>query len=147
MNIFAKSCTIALAGGILASTAAAQNISVETNKTVPVRISGGAASIVIGNKNIADVGVHDEHLIFITGKAFGTTNIMIFDKAGKLILSSDVAVTANSANLVTVNKSGASYTYDCAPECRSVMSPGDQTEYFEQVFGQQKGLQSLNEGN
>lgn len=147
MNILAKSCTIALAGSLFAATAVARDISVETNKTVPIRISGGAASIVIGNKNIADVGVHDEHLIFITGKAFGTTNIMIFDKSGKQIMSSDVVVTANSANLVTVNKSGASYTYDCAPECRSIMSTGDQAEYFDQIVGQQKGLQSLNEGN
>ncbi|KDA03245.1 pilus assembly protein N-terminal domain-containing protein [Hyphomonas oceanitis] len=147
MNILAKSCTIAFAASLLAGAAAARDISVETNKTVPVRISGGAASIVIGNKNIADVGVHDEHLIFITGKAFGTTNIMIFDKAGNQIMSSDVVVTSNSANLVTINKSGASYTYDCSPGCRSVMSTGDQAEYFDQIVRQQKGLQSLNDGN
>ena len=133
MNILAKSCTIAFAASLLAGAAAARDISVETNKTVPVRISGGAASIVIGNKNIADVGVHDEH--------------MIFDKAGNQIMSSDVVVTSNSANLVTINKSGASYTYDCSPGCRSVMSTGDQAEYFDQIVRQQKGLQSLNDGN
>ena len=147
MNILAKSCTLALAGSFIAAAAAAQAISVETNKTVPVRITSSAASIVVGNKNIADVAVHDEHLLFITGKTFGTTNIMIFDKAGKQILNSDVVVTANSSNLVTVNKSGASYTFDCAPECRSVASAGDQGEYFDQLVSQQRGLQSLNGGN
>ena len=147
MNILARYSMIALSGSLFAASAAAQSISVEANKTVPVRVTGSAASIVIGNKNVADVAVHNEHLLFITGKAFGTTNLMIFDSAGNQILSSDVVVTANSSNLVTVNKSGKSFTYDCAPECRSVMSTGDSGEYFDQIAGQQKSLQTLNEGN
>ena len=147
MKILAKYSTIALAGSLFAATAAAQSISVEANKTVPVRVPGSAASIVIGNKNVADVAVHNEHLLFITGKAFGTTNLMIFDAAGNQIMSSDVVVTANSSNLVTINKSGESFTYDCAPECRSVMSTGDSNEYFDQIVRQQQNLQMLNDGN
>tara|TARA_R110001606_G_C15278295_1_gene640218 strand:- start:659 stop:1102 length:444 start_codon:yes stop_codon:yes gene_type:complete len=147
MNILARYSTIALAGSLFAATSAAQSISVETNKTVPVRVPGSAASIVIGNKNVADVAVHNDHLLFITGKAFGTTNLMIFDAAGNQIMSSDVVVTANSSNLVTVNKSGQSFTYDCAPECRSVMSTGDSGNYFDQIASQQKSLQALNDGN
>ena len=138
MNILAKYSMIALAGSLFAASSVAQSISVEANKTVPVRVTGSAASIVIGNKNVADVAVHNEHLLFITGKAFGTTNLMIFDSAGNQIMSSDVVVTANSSNLVTVNKSGQSFTYDCAPECRSVMSTGDSGEYFDQIVRQQK---------
>ena len=147
MNIPVKYGFIALAGSLFAHAATAQDISVETNKTVPVRVTGSAASIVIGNKNVADVAVHDEHLIFITGKAFGTTNLMIFDKSGKQIMSSDVVVTANASNLVTINRSGATFTYDCAPECRSVTSAGDEENYFGQVMSQQQSLQNMNNGN
>ena len=147
MNIPVKYSFIALAGSLFAHAATAQEISVETNKTVPVRVTGSAASIVIGNKNVADVAVHDEHLIFITGKTFGTTNLMIFDKSGKQIMSSDVVVTANASNLVTINRSGASYTYDCAPECRSVTSAGDEETYFERLMTQQKNMQDMNNGN
>ena len=147
MNILAKSCVLALAGSLIAATAAAGQLSVEANKTIPVHIQGSAASIVLGNKNVADVAVHDEHLIFITGKTFGTTNLMIFNKAGDQIFSTDVVVTVNSSNLVTVNRSGQNFTYDCAPECRSVMSAGDQADYFDILLKQQKDAQDLNSGN
>ncbi|WP_340692721.1 pilus assembly protein N-terminal domain-containing protein [Hyphomonas sp.] len=147
MNILAKSCAFALAGSLFVASAAAGQLSVEANKTVPVRIQGAAASIVLGNKNVADVAVHNEHLIFITGKSFGTTNLMIFNKAGDEIFSTEVVVTVNSSNLVTVNRSGQNFTYDCAPECRSVMSMGDQVDYFDTIITQQKSAQDLNSGN
>ena len=147
MNILAKSCAVALAGSLFAANAAAGQLSVEANKTVPVRVPGSAASIVLGNKNVADVAVHDEHLIFVTGKTFGTTNLMIFNKAGDQIFSTEVVVTVNSSNLVTVNRSGQNFTYDCAPECRSVMSIGDQADYFDSLSTQQKSAQDLNSGN
>jgi Flp pilus assembly secretin CpaC len=147
MNILAKSCALVLAGTLFATSAVAAQLSVEANKTIPVRIAGSAASIVLGNKNVADVAVHDEHLIFITGKTFGTTNLMIFNKAGDQIFSTEVVVTVNSSNLVTVNRSGQSFTYDCAPECRSVMSIGDQVDYFDSMLTQQKSAQDLNSGN
>ena len=72
---------------------------------------------------------------------------MIFDKSGKQIMSSDVVVTANASNLVTINRSGATFTYDCAPECRSVTSAGDEENYFGQVMSQQQSLQNMNNGN
>ena len=80
---------------------------VEANKTVPVKLKGTAASVVLGNRNIADVAVHDEHMIFITGKSFGTTNLMVFDRSGNQILNTEVVVTANTSNLVTVNRNGS----------------------------------------
>ena len=77
MIILAKSCALTLAGTLFAMSAVAAQLSVEANKTIPVRIPGSAASIVLGNKNVADVAVHDEHLIFITGKTFGMTELYL----------------------------------------------------------------------
>ncbi|MEQ9437068.1 pilus assembly protein N-terminal domain-containing protein [Hyphomonas sp.] len=147
MNILTKSCALALAGSLFAATAAAGQLSVEANKTIPVRINGEAASIVLGNRNVADVAVHNENLIFITGKTFGTTNLMVFNKAGDQIYSTDVVVTVNSSNLVTVNRSGQNFTYDCAPECRPVISIGDQSDYFAALSEQHSDVQTLNSGN
>ena len=126
--------------------ASAGELTVEANKTVPLRLNGSAASVVLGNQNVADVAVHDEHLLFITGKTFGTTNLMIFDRAGNQIYSADVVVTVNSSNLLTINRSGTNFTYDCAPNCRSVLSPGDDSSYFGTLVGQQQSMQSLTEG-
>lgn len=145
MNFPARIGALGLAGMLAILPAAAEQLSVEANKTVPIRLQGSAASVVLGNRNVADVAVHDEHLIFVTGKTFGTTNLMIFDRSGRQIYSTDLVVTANSSNLVTVNRSGSNFTYDCAPNCRAVLSPGDDTAYFDELMKQQMGSQSLTE--
>lgn len=147
MKILAKTLALALVTALAAGTAAAGKLSVEANTTIPVRLNGAAASVVLGNKNIADVAVHDEHLIFVTGKTYGTTNLLVFNKAGQQIYAAELAVSSKTANQVTVNRSGQNFTYNCAPNCRDVLAPGDEDTYFEKVSKQQQELQRLTEGN
>ncbi|HAY06078.1 MAG TPA: pilus assembly protein N-terminal domain-containing protein [Hyphomonas sp.] len=142
-----KAAMLGAAAFSLASAASAGQIFVEASKTVPVELNGSASSIVIGNKNIADVAVHNESLIFITGKSYGTTNLMVYDKAGRQIYNSEVMVTTNSTNLVTINRAGQSYTYDCSPNCRAALSIGDSPDYFSALIDQQMQTQSLTSGN
>ena len=97
MSFSLKAAFAGAAALSLSSAAFADQIFVEASKSIPVRINGAASSIVIGNKNIADVAVHNENLLFVTGKSYGTTNLLVFDKAGREIYSSDVLVTTNSA--------------------------------------------------
>lgn len=147
MNLFAKICALPVTAALLSQAALAAPLSVEINKTIPVHLRSAASSVVLGNQKIADVAVHDEQLIFITGKMFGTTNLLIFDDAGRQIFSSDIVVVANEANLVTINRSGTNFTYDCAPNCQSTLSVGDDPNHFEQYIEQQAGAQSLSGGN
>lgn len=142
-----KPALLALASLFLAGAAQAQQLSVEASKTVPVRLSGSAASIVVGNKNIADVAVHDDRLIFVTGKSYGTTNLLVFNKAGQEVYNTEIVVTANSTSLVTVNRAGQNQTYDCAPVCRSALTLGDDPDYFSGLIQQQLQSQALTAGN
>lgn len=125
---------------VLAQAASAQPLTVETNKTAALRLNGSAASVVIGNPVVADITVFDERLIFVTGKSFGTTNLMVFDARGELIYSNDVSVVSGTQTLVRVVRAGQSQTFDCAPNCRSVLNPGDDPAYFGQVFQQNQQL-------
>ncbi|MBK8197286.1 MAG: pilus assembly protein N-terminal domain-containing protein [Acidobacteria bacterium] len=129
-----------------AAAASADQLFVETSKSIPVRINGDAASIVIGNKNIADVAVHNERLLFVTGKSYGTTNLIVFDKGGREIFNSDVMVTTNSTSLVTINRAGQSFTYDCSPNCKAVLSIGDDPDHFSALIDQQLQSQELTDG-
>lgn len=142
-----KAAFLGAASLALASAASAGQIFVEASKTVPVELNGSAASIVIGNKNVADVAVHNENLIFVTGKSYGTTNLLVYDKAGRQIYNSDVMVTTNSTNLVTINRAGQSFTYDCSPNCRAVLSIGDDPDHFAALIDQQLQTQTLTDGN
>lgn len=146
MKFLVKSVLSLLAALALGAAAQAQQISVETSKTIPLRLSAPAASIVLGNRNIADVAVHNDQLIFLTGKSYGTTNLMVFNKKGEEIYSADVVVTSNSSNLVTINRAGLNQTFDCAPTCRSTLSLGDEPAYFSGLIQQQMQAQSLTEG-
>lgn len=146
MTICLKAAVLGAATLSLASSAFAEQIFIEAGKTMAVSINGAASSIVIGNKNIADVAVHNEQLIFVTGKSYGSTNLLVFDKAGRQIYNSDVLVTTNSSNLVTINKAGQSYTYDCSPNCKGVLSVGDDAEYFATLIDQQLQTQTLTDG-
>ncbi len=145
MTLISKFGGAVIATLFICASAQAGQFTIESGKTKPLRLKGKAASIVVGNPNVADVAVHDENLIFVTGKTFGTTNLMIFDKAGKTIYSANVVVTTNTANLVTVNRAGDNYTYDCAPTCRAGMSVGDNNNHFSEVSNQIKQQQELSE--
>lgn len=131
---------------VCAAPAVAQQYSVESGTTQAVRLAQPASSVVIGNKNVADVAVADSKLILLTGKGFGTTNLIVFDADNKILISADVVVTANTANLVTVNRGGAQFTYDCAGDCRDAPMIGDDPGHFSRSIGQAEQTQALTEG-
>ena len=130
----------------LASAVIAEPLVLETGKATPVRINGIASSIVIGNKNVAYVTAHNEQLLFVTGKSYGTTNLLVFDKSGREIYNSEVMVTASSSNLVTINRAGQSYSYDCSPNCKAVLSAGDEPGHFAALIDQRLQSQALTGG-
>lgn len=135
----------AIAAVAIAASAHAGQFTVETGKTKPLRLKQEAGSVVIGNPNVADVSVHNNKLIFISGKTFGTTNLIIFDSDGKTIYTSDIVVTTNTANLVTLNRGGETFTFDCAPNCRAGLSVGDADRHFNQTYNQIDRQKSLTE--
>lgn len=145
MKSLFKLGAMAVAGAFIGLSAIAEQISVEANTTVPLRLKGQAASVVLGNSNIADVAVHDEHMLFISGKTFGTTNLMVFDARGRKIYDAELVVSVNSANYVTINRAGQLRTFDCTPKCRPAMSIGDDPEHFGMMASQQEQLQELAE--
>ena len=140
-----KFAAFSLSTLLLAGTALAGQFTVESGDTKTLRLSKEAASVVIGNQNIADVAVANSKLLLISGKVFGTTNLIVLDGEGKTIYSADVVVTTNTANLVTVNRAGSNYSYDCAPECRPGLVVGDDQGHYSTVYSQIEQQQQLNE--
>jgi len=148
MKRFAKACA-AFTGVLLIAGAAmadhSGSITIEANKSKALRLKGAASAIVVGNPNFADVAVHNEHLIFITGKTYGTTNLLIFDEAGKEIYSGDIVVTNGASDILVVNRAGDFFSYDCAGNCREILATGDQDEYFQNLAEQMQDLKDLGE--
>jgi len=106
-----------------------QTYSVDLNKTQLVHLSQRAGAIVVGNPAIADISVHSDTAIFVIGRGYGETNIMVLDAAGAVIMNADVQVTNTlSSNGVRVFKGTASNrnTYNCAPYCQPAPVLGDE---------------------
>lgn len=143
MSSLGKLAGITCAAFVMAGSAFAQQINVEANKSTPFRVNGKASSVVIGNPTVADVAVHSDNLLFITGRTSGTTNLLIFNEAGQQLYSGDVVVSSDTKTFLSVNRAGQNNTYDCAPRCNSVIAVGDDTAYFERVLEQNRTLKDL----
>src|SRR5690349_15045557 len=80
-----------LAAGAL--PAAAQGRQANSSRTVVVtvdraevmKLPSGVATLVVGNPLIADVSVQSGGMVVLTGKGFGTTNLVALDSTGAVI--------------------------------------------------------------
>lgn len=140
-----KFAAFSLSTLLLAGTALAGQFTVESGDTKALRLNQEAGNVVIGNQNIADVAVVNSKLLLISGKVFGTTNLMVLDNEGKAIYTADIVVTTNTANLVTINRAGNNFSYDCAPNCRPGLVVGDDPEHFNTMYTQVEQQKQLNE--
>ena len=118
------------------ATAAGDLIDVTIDFAKVVRLESPAATIVIGNPGIADATVEDEQTLVLTGKAAGTTNLIVLDQAGEAIVDTVLRVSSNVQQLTTVFYGGERQTYSCAPTCEQVISVGDEATSFENATAQ-----------
>lgn len=121
----------------VAIPAQAEIISVTADQARIMRLPPGAATIVIGNPMIADATLQGGNILVLTGKGYGTTNMLVLDRGGRVILDHMVQVeTPNSADLVVVYRGTKRESYSCAPECAPRITLGDDVEFFDTTQGQ-----------
>lgn len=111
-------CGVALA--ILASTpghAADDVIRVFMDHARILKLDRMVSKVIIGNANVADVTVSDPQTIVLTGKSYGTTNLVILDQAGDAIVDERILVSVDEANTLRVFKQTARSVYSCSPSC------------------------------
>ena len=129
-----------LVGALLAPHAVAGGLNVPMNETSIVQLPGAASGVIIGNPNIADVIVHDSRTLLVTGKSYGSTNLIVLGASGQKILSKSVSVSGSSSNQLTLSRGSNTETYICAPDCRATLTMGDSPEFFSPLDEQRKSL-------
>jgi len=122
--------------GTLEPTMAAQNatVSVQVNMARLLRISSPAETVIIGNPGIADVTIQDAKTLILTGRSYGTTNLIVLDGAGNPIVDTMIEVVQRQGGIVTVFQGSARTTLACAPECQPIIMLGDNTDYTNDVI-------------
>ena len=82
-----------------------------------------ARTIIIGNPGIIDGTLSDDRTIVLTGKAVGTTNMIILGEGGDEIANLAVNVSGNKNQLTTVYQGSEQHVFSCAGPCRLVVAP------------------------
>ena len=124
-----------------ASALAGGNYSVTLNKTEIVRLPENAGAVVIGNPEIADVTVHSANTLFVVGRGYGETNLLVLNGAGHTIMNANIQVINEiSRNGVRLYNGKVRETYSCSPYC--VPSPvlGDSPQFIGSNAGEAQNI-------
>jgi hypothetical protein len=124
--------------GLALANAKADTMQISLDQAQVMRLPPGVATIVIGNPLIADGSLQAGGLMIVTGKGYGTTNLMALDRGGRVLMEKAITVGGPHSNdLVVVFKGVDRESYSCSPECAPrITALGDNTAYFGAVLGQ-----------
>jgi Flp pilus assembly secretin CpaC len=75
------------------------------------------AKVIVGNSDIADAAVADAKTIILTGKSFGTTNLVILDEKGEALVDERVLVSLENYNTLQVYRQTDRQVLSCTPNC------------------------------
>ena len=110
-----------LAAALLVAPLAAQAqngaLNVEIDRSARVQLRGAAASVIVGNPQIADVSMVDANTLFIVGKGYGVTEVVAVDGAGRTLFQREIVVSGGSTGSVRVWRGGQATEMTCGASC------------------------------
>jgi Flp pilus assembly secretin CpaC len=123
------------AAGIVATAApaAADDIEVIVDRAKVFRIAQPADVVIIGNPAIADATIQDSQTLIITGRSYGTTNLIVLDASGAVVADEIIAVGAQDEGVVTVYRRDLRESFACNPTCSPMLAVGDSKAWFDSV--------------
>ena len=140
--------TLIAAAALCATTARAADVSVSVDEARIMKLPDRVATIVIGNPLIADAALQGGGVLVLTGKGFGSTNMLALDRAGKVVMDTTIQVVGPaSRDLVVVYKGIERESYSCAPECERRLTLGDSAPYFGGILAQSGSRSSGSSGS
>jgi Pilus formation protein N terminal region len=125
-----------LATTLAAPARAGAPIIVELDQATIAKLPERVSTIVIGNPLIADVALQAGGLMVITGKGYGTTNMIMLDRSGAVLSEQSIRVLGAQENVVVVYRGVSRESYSCAPLCERRVTLGDTPEFFEPTLAQ-----------
>lgn len=145
LRIPASARAVALAlllAPLAAPSPAAEAISVIVDQAKLIKLPQKVATIVVGNPLIADVSLQPGGMMVVTGKGYGTTNVMALDRQGSVLIDRMIQVEGPTDKLVTVYRGVDRESYSCTPTCQRRITLGDTPTYFSATLNQSGSLAS-----
>ena len=116
--------------------ASAGEVQVALDQSRPITLPAAASGVVIGNPSVAGVSVQNDRLLFVTGRSYGSTNLIVVGRNGRPIYESRITVIPDETNVVMVTRGVATARLDCSPLCRRRPDISDETTAFSQTNDQ-----------
>lgn len=136
----------ALGFGVFSQAFASDPLIVNVDQSQIISLARPADTVVIGNPSIADASIAGQRL-FLHGRSFGTTNIIVLDEKGAELGNYELTVQMGGRYNVTMFKAGDEFSFVCAPDCEAQAHVGDQKDWFKNwVFERDKDKISLATG-
>jgi Flp pilus assembly secretin CpaC len=114
----------------------ARDIRVSLDQAFPVRLSEPAEGVAIGNPSIAGVSVQNDRFLFVTGRSYGATNLVVVGANGRVLYSGRIEVVPDETNVVMVTRGAETARLECTPLCRPRLDIGDSAEVHSAVQDQ-----------
>jgi len=129
---------LAAAAVIAPMAQAAEALTVTLDQATLLKLPEKVATIVVGNPLIADVALQSGGLMVVTGKGYGSTNLILLDRAGTVLMERAIVVRGadSQPQTVSVYRGMERETYSCAPNCERRITLGDSADYFTRAITQ-----------
>ena len=116
---FAAVCGFVLAGAAQSMAQAQEGdlLRVFMNHARVLKLDRPVSKVIVGNSNVADATVADSTTIVLTGRAFGTTNLVLLDAQGNAIADERILVSIDEGNTVRVFRQTERTILSCTPNC------------------------------
>jgi Flp pilus assembly secretin CpaC len=110
---------------VASEPAYARDIRVALDQAFPIRLAEPAEGVAVGNPSIAGVSVQNDRFLFVTGRSYGSTNLVVVGAGGRILYSGRVVVTPDETDVVIVTRAGDTARLECTPLCRPRPDIGD----------------------
>lgn len=145
--VILAAATLVAAAALEATEARADDLIVRYDQSQLLRLSRPPAEIIVGNPSIADVTIQGANLLVVTGKTFGTTNIIALDAERNVIQDQRVVVQRDESRTVNLVKAGVRQSYSCTPDCSPTLTIGDDEKFFDMVSKHNSSKTRFSEGS
>ena len=115
---------------------AAEALLITLDQATLLKLPEKVSTLVVGNPLIADVAVQSGGLVVVTGKGYGSTNLIVLDRTGTVLMERSIVVRGPDGQTVSVYRGVERETYSCTPICERRITLGDSLNYFTQTLGQ-----------
>ena len=127
---------LALASALaMRGAGAAETLTVVLDQAQIMQLPDRVGTIIIGNPLIADVALQAGGTMVVTGKGYGSTNLIVLDRAGTTVMTKTIQVVG-PRDAVVVYRGIDRESYSCTPTCERRITLGDAPPYFDATLGQ-----------